>query len=139
MRTTDLAVIKAATDPWSEELHGFWPEAWVTIPENVALTNERGDVALFERHASNEKAVLGHYFFHSRGKAAYGAAVAMLEEAFNGPYEIEVIMGLTPHSKKGALGMNKKLGFKSLGETETFSGPCEMVVMTKPDWESMNE
>jgi hypothetical protein len=136
MRTTDLAIVKAATDPWADDLRGFWPEAWLAVEGNVALTNENGDVALFERHYLQPHSVFGHYFFHSRGIAAYRAAVEFLEEAFTGPYDIETIMGLTPHTKKGALGLNTKLGFTSLGTVETPAGPCEMVFLTKPDWES---
>lgn len=136
MRTTDINIVKAATDPWVEEIQGFEVEEWLAHGGNVALTNEDGDVALFERQYLAPHTVCGHYFFHSRGPKAAKAAVALLAEAFTGPYNIDVIVGLTPLNKKGALRMNEFLGFKSNGQIETVIGPCEFVMLTKQEWEN---
>lgn len=136
MRTFDLELVKSATDPYRDETVGFNPQKWLESPQNVALTNNNGDIALFERELPG--IVTGHYFFHSRGKEALKAAKQMLEEAFTGDYDIKVIRGLTPLDKLGALWMNKKLGFKSYGKVETLAGPCELVILTKKEWETMN-
>jgi hypothetical protein len=136
MRTTDLSVIHAATDPWKEEIVGFDPEVWINIPGNLALTNEYGDVALFERQYLQPSAVCGHYFFHSRGVKACKVAKQFLGEAFSGSYGISTIIGLTPLTKRGALRMNNYLGFQSLGQIETVIGPCELVMLTKEQWEN---
>lgn len=136
MRTTDLAVVKAATDPWAHELIGFNPEEWLAHPTNIALTNEYGDVALFERQYLKSNMVCGHYFFHSRGPRAAKAAIELLKEAFTGPYNIDIITGLTPLDKTGALRMNEFLGFQSHGQLDTVIGPCEFVMLTKQEWEN---
>lgn len=136
MRTFDLELVKSATDPYKDELHGFDPKNWLSNARNVALTNDNGDIALFERELPG--IVTGHYFFHSRGREALNAAVEMLKEAFTGDFDIELIRGLTPTDNLGALWMNKKLGFKSYGKVETLAGPCELVILTKKEWETMN-
>jgi len=139
-RTNELSVVEAAVNPYKDEIVGFDAESWLANPANVALTNEKEDVALFERQVSLPNTVCGHYFFHSRGKQARTAAIEMLRQAFTGPYEINTIIGLTPLDKRGALWMNKQLGFKSHGQVDTEIGPCEFVTLTKQEWEnSQNE
>jgi len=136
-RTFDIDVVKAATDPYKEGLYGFNPEDWIEGTENIALVNEDKDVALFEREIPG--IVTGHYFFVSRGRAAVRVAKEMLKEAFTKDYDIKVIRGLTPLQKLGARWMNKQLGFKSYGVVNTIAGPCELVILTKEEWEAANE
>lgn len=136
MRTTDLSIIHAATDPWKEEIVGFDPEVWINIPGNLALTNEYGDVALFERQWRQPSSVCGHYFFKSRGVRACRVAKEFLKEIFEGDYDVQVVIGITPDNKAGALRMNKYLGFQSLGSIDTEVGPCELVMLTKQEWEN---
>lgn len=134
MRTTDLELVKDATDPYRDGMHGFYPEEWLSNDENVALTNSRGDISLFERELPG--VVTGHYFFHSRGHHAVRAAKEMLEEIFTGDYDVKLIRGLTPLEKLGARWMNKQLGFTSYGVVQTKVGPCELVILTKQEWEN---
>jgi hypothetical protein len=136
MRTKSVSIVKNATDPYKDEIVGFEPDKWLDNPANVALTNEDGDVSLFERQLGLPGTVCGHYFFHSRGKKARETAVAMLKQAFTGPYNITTIIGLTPLDNLGALWMNKQLGFKSYGQVDTETGMCEFVVLTKHEWEN---
>ena len=133
VRTNDLQIVKDATDPYADEMLGFDAEDWLADDDNIALTNEQRDVALFAKQHIPHVAC-GHYFFHSRGKTACIVAKQMLEEIFTGPYGVEIIVGLTPLDKRGALRMNEYLGFKSHGQVETEAGPCEMVILTKKEW-----
>lgn len=130
-RTYDLAVVKRATDPYRNEMLGFFPEDWLGIKENIALSDEEGNVCLFEYGAKG--LYTGHYFLIVRGKQAVKAAKEMLKAAFSLD-EIEVIRGLSPLEKLGARWMNRQLGFKSYGVIQTESGPCELVILTKNEW-----
>jgi hypothetical protein len=137
-RTHNIDIINAATKDYKHELTGFIPDFWLCIPANVALTNEYGDVGLFERKAELDGTVMGHYFFHSRGKQARTAAKEMIREIFTGPYDVTSITGLTPIEKKGALWMNRQLGFGHDEEVDTTAGPCRFVLLTKQEWEVLH-
>jgi RimJ/RimL family protein N-acetyltransferase len=136
MRTYETAKVKAATAQYAEEIVDFDPDEWLDDPKNIALININDDVALFENQALSHKAVCGHYFFFSRGKEAVKAAQAFLKEIFS--YDIETIVGITPTDNKGALWMNRRLGFKEYGKMDTHVGPCRLVVLTKKEWEQSN-
>jgi hypothetical protein len=133
-RTTDINALMDTMGPYLP-LMGFYPEEWLSLPLNVALSNDDGDFALFERYS--EFVVTGHYFFKSRGAKAVNMAKAFLEEAFTGPYNIETIRGLTPLDKKGARRLSSHIGFKSYGEVQTKAGPCELFILNKNDWSNM--
>ncbi len=133
MRTYDVEKIKAAVAQYATDIVGFDPEEWVTNKKNVALINDNGDIALFETQSDLFNTVCGHYFFFSRGKDALKAAKEFLEEVFTTTY-VEVITGLTPLDNKGALWMNRRLGFKEYGEVSTEVGPCRFVMMSKDQW-----
>jgi hypothetical protein len=130
MRTYSADVLFEATKNY--ETHGFYPEEWIKNEDNVALINNLGDLALFERQSAG--VVYGHYFFNSRGKDALKAAKEFLYEIFTNDYDVKVIIGLTPEEHLGARWLNRKLGLKSQGILETFAGPHELVILTKQDW-----
>jgi hypothetical protein len=138
IRTHNIDILNAATKEYKNELTGFYPDLWLSIPMNVALTNEAGDVGLFERTAEMSGTVTGHYFFHSRGQKALLTAKEMLREIFTGPYDVTSIVGLTPIENKGALWMNRQLGFGHEEEEDTVAGPCRFVLLTKQEWELLN-
>lgn len=135
VQTTDLDDIRQATAEYPEGLVEFDPKWWLEQEGNIALINENKDVSLFQRLIPS--VVIGHYFYHSRGKDAVTAAKEMLKEIFTGPYQVEVVEGLSPLEKIGARWLSRKLGFKSYGVVETTSGPCEMVIMTKDEWRTL--
>lgn len=137
MRTFDPEIVRQATAQYAENIEGFNPEEWLETEENVALTNDKGDVALFQRELPG--VVCGHYFFHSRGKEAVKVAKKFLEEAFTGPYNIHLIRGLTPLQHLGARWMNRQLKFKSYGVVQAVYGPCELVILTRQEWESASK
>jgi len=138
LRTYNLDKIEKAVSQYSEEIVGFNPLKWVSNLNNVALINNNDDVALFERQYLNPKSVCGHYFFFSRGKKALIAAKEFLKEIFKDEYDIEIILGLTPTDHKGALWMNKQLGFKNQDIIEGVTGPVQLVMMTKQQWKEDN-
>lgn len=137
MRTKDLELLLRTMAPYLPEIKGFYPEQWLNDDRNIALTNDKEDLGLFQ--FDGDGLYTGHYFFNSRGKEAYKTGVAFLKEIFNDPYDVRVIRGITPHDKKGALWMNRKLGFKEYGDIDTCIGPCRLVLMTKPEWVELNK
>ena len=139
MRTYDVGKIRRATYDYMDEIKGFYPEEWIEDELNVALINDNGDIALFENQASLKNTVCGHYFFFSRGKQAVEAAQEFLKEIFSDSYQINTILGLTPTDNRGALWMNKRLGFTEVDTIDTETGPCRFVLLTKQDWKIINE
>lgn len=129
-RTFDVDVVKAATDPYADGLIGFRPEEWLEDHKNVALCTDSGDVALFER--TLPWLVTGHYFYFSRGKAAIEVSNAMLNEIFS-DYGVEVVQGLVPIENPKAIWISRKIGFTSHGVLDTFAGPCNLLILTKPE------
>jgi hypothetical protein len=109
--------------------------AWLGDGDNVALTNDIGDIALFERNYLG--IYTGHYFFRSKGKTARANAKEFLHEIFT-EYPVDVIRGMTPLENLGARWMNKQLGFTGYGVLETSEGPCELVILTKQEWEQLS-
>lgn len=136
MRTFDSHLITKAVSQYAEQITGFEPDEWTQNTWNVALTNDNEDIALFERQELNPVAVFGHYFFWSRGKDAVKAAKEFLKEIFTDGYSVEVIMGLTPVEHKGALWLNKQLGFKPVEIVNSHVGDLQMVMLTKNEWEN---
>lgn len=138
MRTFDVNKVLAATAQYAKEIEGFAPHDWLFNPRNIALINDNEDIALFEHQYNLTNTVCGHYFFFSRGKEAVKAAKEFLEEVFTTTY-VETITGLTPLDNKGALWMNRRLGFREHGNVETEIGPCRFVIMTKQEWKDLNK
>lgn len=139
MRTYDVVKIKAAVSQYAQQIEGFYPEDWIENRLNVALINNNDDIALFENQHGLENTVCGHYFFFSRGKEAVLAAKEFLKEIFSEDSYVQTIIGLTPIEHKGALWMNKQLGFKENGEVSTVVGPCKFVMLTKEQWKDLEQ
>lgn len=135
-RTFNADAVWDAVSQVKEASDNFNPLPWLSNISNIALMNENGDIALFERQDTD--IVCGHYFFFSRGKEALRAAKDFLQEIFTGRYNVNTIVGITPLDNKGALWMNKRLKFSSYGQIDTSVGPCEFVSLFKRDWESEN-
>jgi hypothetical protein len=136
MRTRDVDKIIAATNQYSDNIVGFYPYEWVLNKSNIALINDKDDIGLLE--FLRPGVFYGHYFFWSRGREAVTAGKEFLREAFT-EYDVKAIQGLTPLTNLGARWMNKQLGFKSQGVTPTIADTCEIVIMTKQDWEAIYE
>ena len=134
-RTRSQKLVSAATAQYADEIDGFDPEEWLASDDNVALANGN-NVALFEREMPG--VVTGHYFFFCRGREAIELSKQMLNEIFTGPYNVQVIRGLTPLDNKGALWISRKLGFKPYGDIKTHVGLCRLFILTKQEWEQLN-
>ena len=132
-RHYDVASLMETMGPYEDELVGFHPDQWLSDDANVCLTDGNGNFTLFQRFSDN--VVMGHYFLKARGREAINLCNEFLEEIFTGPYNVEIIQGITPHNKLGALWMNKKLGFQSSGTVDTEIGPHELVILSKYHWE----
>ena len=136
MRTYDVLKVVDAVGQYAEEVTNFYPVDWLNDKSNVALVNSNDDVALFERTPFNPFAVYGHYFFWSRGKDAFKVAKDFLTEIFTtNDYNVHIILGLTPLDHKGALWMNKQLGFKTLDTFTAYDKEFRIVMLTKKEWE----
>lgn len=132
MRTDNLDLILRATNQYADHITGFYPKEWIDNPLNIALINDNQDISLFEFEAPG--VVSGHYFFWSRGKIAVKAAKEFLNEIFT--YDIKVVRGITPITNLGARWVNRQLGLKSYGIVQTTVGPCEIIILTKQEWET---
>lgn len=136
MRTYSIDKVSKATGQYAEEIEGLDVQDWLSFEGNVALTNEHDDIAMFERVAAVPSAVYGHYFFWSRGKQARAVAKEFLKEIFTTEeYGVETILGLTPVDHRGALWLNKQLGFKEVDQLDSVVGELKMVMLTKKEWE----
>jgi len=135
-RTYSTETVLKATEQYSSEIKGFCPEEWLANRGNIALVSSDGDVALFERDVP--QVVTGHYFFFCRGRDAINLSREVLDEVFSGPYDIQIIRGLTPLDNKGALWMSRQVGFKSYGDIKTQAGLCRLFILTKQEWEQLN-
>lgn len=107
-------------------------EEWLNDPTNIALENDRGDIALFE--IGLKKIYSGHYYFKSRGRRAINAAKEFLDCIFNTCYNIEVIIGLTPITNLPARWLSRQVGFKSQGLVQGPKRYYEMFIMTKREF-----
>ena len=132
-KTHDLGRIKAAMAQYSEHIEGF-EDDWVDHRYNVALTNDAGDIGLFEWEPTLEGTVCGHYFFFSRGKSAKAVAIAMISNVFDNYDFIHRIVGLTPMDNKPALWMTRQLGLTDCGVITIHSGPHRLSQMTRQQW-----
>lgn len=131
-RTKDLEAVVKAVSEYRENILGFYPEEWLANDNNLAFTDEFGNISLFEWNYPG--VYTGHYFFFVRGKKAVDLSREILRIVFD-EYKVKAIRGITPLKHLGARWMTKKLGFKSYGIVHTPNGPEELFVLTKEEWE----
>lgn len=134
MRTTDFSLITPAVEFYLKKNENkVDPAEWLANPDNIALVNENGDLALFEKGVKNTYS--GHYFFKSRGRQAIEAGRVFLDELFNTCYNISILMGLCPLDNLGARWMSRQLGFTSYGAIEYSTDKSyEMFILTKKEF-----
>lgn len=134
MRTFSKELVDYAITSYRDRMHGF-ELSWLDNEKNIALSDEKGNVSLFE--FNQDGLYTGHYFYHCRGKDAFDLAKSQLNEMFSN-YDVRIIRGLTPVDNLGARWMSKKIGFTSYGIEDTFAGPCELFILTRQEWENAN-
>ena len=114
---------------WPELTAGFPVREWLTNDANVAITDGKGNYALFV--FETEKVYTAHVFFGSaKGKDALALGKEMLAKFFK-DYPVSVLRGLTPVERLPARWFANKLGFEALGEVETAFGWCELFMLTR--------
>lgn len=128
MRTYDEKQIQQAIDQIKS---GVSAADWIANPTNIALTNDAGDVALFEYGFPTSKIYTGHYCFVSRGKNAVLAAKKLLDEIFNSCYNVRIMMGFVPDHRREVKWLSRQLGFKSQGTEELHDKLYEIFILTK--------
>lgn len=132
MRTLDPQLIKQAVSFFlKDDIDQFDPVEWVANHSNIALVNDRDDLAVFEG-ASRPGIVTGHYYFQSRGRQAVHSGREFLVELFR-DYPVELCRGLTPLTNLGARWMSRHLGFTSHGVLSTPKGPHELFMLSRKD------
>lgn len=134
MRTHDIGVVEAALEQVRDDLKGLPPSDWLNDLRNVAMTNEAGDVALFEFRGKG--IYCGHYFFLSRGREAVKAAKSFLSEFFSECGSI--IIGFTPTDKKAAVWLTRHLGFSHISDEDIDGRPHRVSVMTRKDFDELS-
>lgn len=135
-RTKNAKDLADVTEPYRNELLGFEPENWLANSNNIALTDGLKNFSLFEFELDG--IYTGHYFFgNARGREALAIAKEMVREAFSN-HPIKVIRGLTPLEKLGARWLSRQTGFTSHGVVQTTTGPCELFILSKDEWENNN-
>jgi hypothetical protein len=130
-RTYSDEDVDRAIEQCKDELKGQPVREWLHDLRNIALRNVRGDVALFEYRQPG--VYTGHYFFFSRGKEAVSTSLEVLDEIFSERHDCNMIVGMTPTDKKGALWMSRRVGFTSYGDAEIDGKNHRIFVMTKKD------
>lgn len=133
-RTYDAYQVAQAAKCFLKTEEKVDPIDWIADPENIALINDRGDMALFERGIKH--VYTGHYFFKSRGRKAIESATAFLDELFNSCYNIKVLTGLVPLGHLGARWLSRQVGFKSYGIEYINNKPYEMFIITKKEFDN---
>lgn len=127
MRTYDVELIKPAVKHFLGDDNKIDVKHWISQPNNIALVNELGDLALFEKRGTWQC----HIYFKSRGRQAINAGLKLLDEILNSCYNITVLTGLTPINNLGARWLSKKLGFKSQGILRIDNEPFEFFMLIK--------
>jgi hypothetical protein len=107
-------------------------EAWLSNPDNIALVNDDGDMALFERGVKH--IYTGHYYFKSRGRKAITVGKDFLDNLFNTCYNISILTGLVPLTHLSARWMTRQLGFTSHGVIHIDNKHYEMFIITKKEF-----
>lgn len=133
MRTTDPDLVAPAIEFYNKNMKvKVDPTVWISDPTNIVLTNDSGDLAIFEIGVKN--IYTGHYFFKSRGRAAMNAGRDFLDELFNTCYNIPILMGLVPLDNLGARWLSRQLGFTSYGAMQFQDKNYEMFIITKKEF-----
>jgi len=100
---------------------------WLASDDNIPVTFEDGDIALFEHEGDN--VYEGHLLFKSRGRKAIERAREAFRIMFT-RHQAEVIFGLVPDFRRDAKLLVRWTGAKSAGIRQTSEGPCELFVLS---------
>lgn len=129
-RTFDGEALTEAMQPFSDETAGFNPREWIADPDNIALTDGKGNFNLFQYDTYG--VYWAHTYFNTaRGKEAIDLCRSSLAWVFSDDSPVQVIKGITPLYKQGARWLNRKLGLQSHGIIKTRDGTGELFILDK--------
>jgi hypothetical protein len=124
--TLPTEIIAEAIDT-AELNRGVSGAAWLASPDNVPVTFDNGDIALFEHEG--DKVFEGHLLFKSRGKQAVDHAREAFRRMFV-DHGAEVLFGMIPHFRRDAKMVVRWAGARSAGLRQTSHGLCELFVLS---------
>lgn len=131
-RSYDYETLDNVVAPYKHEWVGFNAQSLVQNPLNILVTDGNKNFGLFEYE--EPLTYYGHYLFSVRGEdKTYKTAYKLLDFFFTN-FPVETILGLTPVEHKGALRLNKKIGLKTYGLTDTEAGWHYEVKLTRKDF-----
>lgn len=110
---------------------GLSGAAWLARPENIPITFENGDVALFDAEGDGIYEV--HFLFESRGQTAIEHARESFRQMFI-EHGAELIFGLVPNFRRDVKLLARWAGGKSRGLRATSNGLCELFVLSNAMW-----
>lgn len=108
---------------------------WLAKKENVPVTFDNGDIALFDYEGDDVYQV--HFLFQSRGRKAIEHARESFKIMFT-EHGASLIMGLVPEFRRDVALLARWAGGNSAGMRPTSDGPCELFVLSKFQWKVAN-
>lgn len=127
-RSYDIEELVTSIEPYPHLLMDFNPEEWLANPNNIMLSDAKGNVTLWDKNIDG--VYTAHIFFVIKGRAAKSLALEMIDKFWDITKE-KVVRGLTPLENLPARWMARQLGFKSYGAVQTVFGPCELFILFK--------
>lgn len=103
------------------------PTALIADRRNICLFSHGGGAIFAWRGPGIFE---GHCFFRVRGREALDIGASIIEALFR-DHGATMIWGPVPLSNRPARWYSRKLGFRSLGRTDTPEGPRELFVMER--------
>ncbi len=125
MRIEDLDLLRHVVTTC--KIDNLDPEKWVAVDTNVMLTDDNGNIALFEKYRPETFAI--HLCMKQRGKEALVSATQLKEEFLN-EFKVKFLTGLIREDNKKAIWFASRLGSKPYGIVDTISGRCQFVIFT---------
>lgn len=127
----DYETLDEVVKDFKEEWVDWDAESLVASP-NVLLSDGEKNFALFQYQSPG--VYNGHYLFTARGLKDTHAVARELLTFFLTNYRVDVIIGYTPVENKGALWLNRRLGFTEHSVVDTEAGPHLEVSLNKDDF-----
>lgn len=127
--TLPLEIVAEAIDaaPLNTGLRGI---DWLASGDNIPITFDNGDIALFEHEGDGDYQV--HFLFKGGAQSIRNGREAL--RAMFTKHGAKLIFGLTPLHLRHARIFNRWIGGKSAGIRMTPEGPCELFVLSNSMW-----
>jgi hypothetical protein len=130
-RSFDYRKLDEVVKPYKEAWVGFDAQQIVEDEENILVTDDNENFALFE--FARPGVYYGHYMFKERGKNTINVAKNLLGFFFR-EFPVRVVLGLAPTDHLGSVRLTRKLGFTFHGVIDTEAGPHYQVSLKKDDF-----